>query len=92
MMGEVEIGWMLAREAWGHGYASEAAAAVLPWGFEALGVATIFSWTARINHRSEAVMRRIGMTRDAARDFEHPDLAKDDPLRAHMVYRMQRSA
>src|ERR1700679_1831596 len=57
MMGEVEIGWLLAREAWGHGYASEAAAAVLPWGFEALGVATIFSWTARINHRSEAVMR-----------------------------------
>jgi RimJ/RimL family protein N-acetyltransferase len=90
MMGEVEIGWLLARGAWGHGYASEAAAAVLPWGFKTLGVATIFSWTARINHRSEAVMRRIGMTRAAERDFEHPDLAADDPLRAHVVYRIER--
>jgi RimJ/RimL family protein N-acetyltransferase len=91
MMGEVEIGWLLARDAWGHGYATEAAAAVLPWGFETLGVATIYSWTARINRRSEAVMQRIGMKRAADRDFEHPDLAADDPLRSHVVYVIERA-
>jgi RimJ/RimL family protein N-acetyltransferase len=92
MMGEVEVGWMLARDAWGHGYATEAAAAVLPWGFDALATPTIYSWTAVTNHRSEAIMRRIGMTRAPDRDFEHPDLAADDPLRPHVVYVAKRPA
>jgi RimJ/RimL family protein N-acetyltransferase len=91
MMGEVEIGWMLARGAWGHGYATEAAAAVLPWGFKTLATPTIYSWTAATNHRSEAIMRRIGMTRAANRDFVHPDLAESDPLRPHIVYVVERS-
>jgi RimJ/RimL family protein N-acetyltransferase len=86
MVGKVEIGWLLARDAWGHGYASEAATAILPWGFAMLDVPEIYSWTARINHRSEAVMRRIGMSRAPKYDFEHPDLPLDDPLRAHVVY------
>jgi RimJ/RimL family protein N-acetyltransferase len=86
MAEEVEIGWLLARDAWGNGYATEAAAAVLPWGFETLAAQAIYSWTARTNHRSEAVMQRIGMTRLPERDFEHPGLAQDDPLRPHVVY------
>jgi hypothetical protein len=45
---------------------------------------------AATNHRSEAIMRRIGMTRAADRDFVHPDLAVDDPLRAHVVYVLER--
>jgi RimJ/RimL family protein N-acetyltransferase len=86
----VEIGWGLARDAWGHGYASEAAAAILPWGFETLATPVIYSWTARSNRRSEAVMQRIGMTRRADLDFEHPDLAADHPLRSHVVYEIER--
>ena len=86
MSGEVEVGWSLARNAWGHGYASEAATAMLPWGFETLNVPTIHSWTAAANHRSQAVMRRIGMTRAPHLDFDQPDTAPDDPMRRHVVY------
>ncbi|HXQ12567.1 MAG TPA: GNAT family N-acetyltransferase [Caulobacteraceae bacterium] len=86
MVGKVEIGWMLAPDAWGFGYATEAAAATLPLGFAAHDVAEIYSWTARINHRSEAVMRRIGMSRAPEYDFDHPDLPLGDPLRAHVGY------
>jgi RimJ/RimL family protein N-acetyltransferase len=86
MVGKVEIGWLLARDAWGQGYATEAAASVLPWGFATLDVPAIYSWTTRINRRSEAVMQRIGMVRAPEYDFEHPNLALDDPLRAHVVY------
>lgn len=90
MAGEVEVGWALARDAWGHGYASEAAAAMLPWGFKTLDTPTIYSWTAAPNSRSEAIMRRIGMSRAPERDFDHPDLAADDPLRSHVVYVVKR--
>ncbi len=92
MADEVEIGWGLARDAWGHGYATEAAAAMMPWGFETLATPTIYSWTSAPNHRSEAIMRRIGMIRAPERDFVHPDLAEDDPLRSHVVYVAKRPA
>ncbi len=90
MSGYVEVGWLLARQAWGLGYATEAAAAALAWGFPTLGVDVIHSWTARSNARSEAIMRRIGMTRAPHLDFEHPDLAEDHALRPHVVYLTQR--
>ena len=67
-----EIGWRLARWAWGHGYAGEAAREALRVGFEELGLETIHSWTTRTNSRSEAVMRRIGMERREDLDFDHP--------------------
>jgi RimJ/RimL family protein N-acetyltransferase len=81
-----EIGWRLARPAWGHGYASEAARALLAFGFGDLALAEILAFTAETNARSRAVMERIGMRRDAARDFDHPALAADHPLRRHVVY------
>lgn len=59
----VEVGWRLARSAWGYGYASEAARAALTFGFTAAGVDEIVSMTTRANERSRAVMRKIGMTR-----------------------------
>ena len=68
----VEIGWRLARWAWGHGYASEAAAASLREGFEVFDLVDVYSMTTRTNSPSEAVMRRIGMTRREDLDFEHP--------------------
>ncbi|MEZ0070797.1 GNAT family N-acetyltransferase [Planotetraspora sp. GP83] len=84
----VEIGWRLARAAWGYGYASEAARAVLDDGFGRLRLAEIVSFTATDNLRSQAVMRRIGMTRDAAGDFDHPVLPEGSPLRRHVLYRI----
>ena len=86
---EVEVGWRLARSAWGHGYASEAARASLAFGFAA-GLDAIMSLTATINVRSQAVMKRIGLTYDPGSDFEHPALPEGHPLRPHVVYRITR--
>jgi ribosomal-protein-alanine N-acetyltransferase len=86
----VEIGYRFAVPAWGHGYATEAARAAVAWGFEVLGVGEIASWTAVSNIRSQAVMRRIGMTHDPADDFDHPRLPEGHPLRRHVMYRLRR--
>jgi len=84
----VEIGWRLAPDAWGHGYASEAARAALAAGFDGHDLTRIVSFTPVANTRSQAVMRRIGMTRDPADDFDNPRLAADSPLRTHVLYRI----
>lgn len=67
--GGVEIGWRLARAAWGYGYASEAARASLRHGYETLAFCEVLSFTAPDNLRSQAVMGQIGLRRDPARDF-----------------------
>lgn len=90
MAGSTELGWRLARNAWGAGYASEGAAAALAWGFANLDLAEIVAFTADANARSAAVMRRIGMTRAAERDFDHPALAEGHLLRRHVVYVAER--
>lgn len=87
----VEIGWRLIVDAWGKGYASEAARAWLGFGFETLGLSEIVSFTAAINLRSQAVMQRIGMVHDRNGDFDHPVLAPGHPLERHVLYRMRRS-
>jgi RimJ/RimL family protein N-acetyltransferase len=87
----VEIGWRLARSAWGQGYATEAAKASLAFGFEQAGIGEIVSFTSTANARSQAVMRRLGMTRNPADDFDHPDLAQGHPLRRHVLYRIAAS-
>lgn len=69
----VEIGWRLATWAWGRGYASEAAQCVLGAAFERFGLSEVFSFTTESNLRSEAVMQRIGMSRRADLDFDHPN-------------------
>jgi RimJ/RimL family protein N-acetyltransferase len=86
----VEIGWRLAVEQWGCGYATEAARAVRAFGFEALGLDEIVSFTAVGNVRSRRVMEKIGMSRDPADDFDHPALPERHPLRRHVLYRMVR--
>lgn len=82
----VEIGWRFHPEAWGQGYATESAKAALTYGFATLKLPEIIAFTARTNLASQSVMRRIGMSHDPARDFDHPRLAEDDPLRAHVIY------
>lgn len=85
----VEVGWRFARSAWGHGWATEAATASLEAAFGPLALPEVLSFTATTNARSEAVMRRIGMTRAAT--FEHPRLPDRHPLRTHVLYRAERS-
>jgi RimJ/RimL family protein N-acetyltransferase len=83
----VEVGWRLARESWGHGYATEAARAAARFGLQELGLEEIVSFTTVGNERSRAVMRRLGMTHDPAEDFDHPRVP-DGPLRRHVLYRL----
>ena len=87
----VEVGWRLAREAWGHGYATEAGAAALEFAFEVLELDEVVSITTAGNVRSQAVMRRLGMTRDPADDFEQPHLPRGDPLRPAVLHRLSRA-
>lgn len=84
--GEVEIGWRLRRDAWGQGYAFEAARASRDHGFLYLGLPHLFAFTVQANTRSWRLMERIGMTRLDNLAFDHPALAVDDPLRPHIVY------
>ncbi|HEY2049530.1 MAG TPA: GNAT family N-acetyltransferase [Caulobacteraceae bacterium] len=91
LAGEVEIEWRLARAAWGVGYATEAAGEVARYGFGELGLETIVAFTAVSNHRSRAVMERLGFERQPWRDFDHPNLALDHPLRRHVVYALSRN-
>jgi RimJ/RimL family protein N-acetyltransferase len=86
----VEIGWRLAREHWGQGYATEAALAALDFGFGSSGLAEIVAMTVATNSRSRRVMERLGMRHDAADDFDHPHLAEGHPLRRHVLYRSRR--
>jgi ribosomal-protein-alanine N-acetyltransferase len=84
----VEIGWRLARSAWGHGYATEAARAALEFGFEEVGLDEIVAFTTAANRRSRAVMERLGMSHDPGDDFEHPSLPPGHPQRPHVLYRL----
>lgn len=84
----VEVGWRLARSAWGRGYATEAARAALAFGFEQAGLDEIVSLTTVGNRRSRAVMERLGMTHDPAGDFDHPGIPVGHPQRRHVLYRL----
>jgi len=85
----IEIGWRLARWAWGHGLASEGARLALDHGFGALALPQIVSFTTAANERSRRVMERLGMQRNPADDFDHPRLT-GHPLRRHVLYRLNR--
>lgn len=80
----VEAGWRLARWAWGRGYATEAARAVLEYGFGTLGLDEILAVAAAGNVRSHAVMKRLGMAYD--REFDDPN--EPPHLRRSVLYRL----
>ena len=86
----VEIGWRLFPEHWGRGYATEAAAAALTFGFDAQALPEIVAFTVPANLPSRRVMERLGMTRSPADDFDHPLLPPDSPLRRHVTYVMRK--
>lgn len=85
----VEIGWRLARAAWGKGYASEAARRALAFAFTELPLQAVDSFTAIGNSRSIAVMERIGMSK-CDMTFLHPRVPEDSTLREHVLYRITR--
>jgi RimJ/RimL family protein N-acetyltransferase len=83
----IEIGWRLANQYWGHGYATEAAKAVKHFAFNTVGLFEIVSFTTPKNLQSQRVMEKIGLIRDSRDDFEHPNKLKGDPLRMQVLYR-----
>jgi RimJ/RimL family protein N-acetyltransferase len=88
----LEVGWRLAPSTWGQGYASEAARAAVAWGFANRDAPEIVAVTAVSNLASQAVMRRVGMTPEPWRDFDHPKLAESHPLRRHVTWSVKRPA
>jgi RimJ/RimL family protein N-acetyltransferase len=88
--GEVEIGWRLREDAWGQGYAREAAEGTLAWGWANLDVSQIVAITVPANRRSRGLMERLGMVRRADLDFAHPGFAPDHPLSGHITYVIDR--
>jgi RimJ/RimL family protein N-acetyltransferase len=88
----VEIGWRLPREAWGQGYASEAAAAAAAFALDMLQLDELVAITSPDNLPSRRVMTRIGMQHDTEGDFAHPAIAADHPLNRQVLYRLHRAA
>lgn len=87
-MPAVEIGWRLTRNAWRQGYATEAAQAAMQFAFEDLDLPELVSMTVPDNAPSQAVMKRLGFTHNAADDFEHPRVEEGSKFKHHVLYRL----
>ena len=83
----VEVAWRLAKPYWGKGYATEAAIASLNYASNVLKLTQVVSFTATINTRSQAVMRKIGMNTDGY-EFYHPGVSSDSQLCRHILYKI----
>jgi len=86
-----EVGWRLARWAWGRGYATEAGRASVQYAFGELEVPEVVSITTTSNLPSQAVMRRLGMRHHADRDFDNPRVPEGSPLRRHVLFGIDRT-
>ena len=84
----VEIGWRLAKQFWGKGYATEAAKAGLAFAFDELQLDKVVSFAVTANRRSRNVMTRIGMEHMPHHDFNHPGVNPESPLSRHAFYRI----
>lgn len=88
----LEIGWRVGEAHWRRGYAREAAEASLAWGFAHTTRDRILAWTVPANRPSRGLMARLGMTRRPELDFDHPRFPAGHPVRAHVVYGIERPA
>jgi RimJ/RimL family protein N-acetyltransferase len=88
----IDIGWTLARDVWGRGYATEGAIAALDFAFDELQLNEVVAHTTQLNERSQAVMRRLGMTHDPNDDFDAPWYEVGHPRRRFVLYRMKCSS
>ena len=91
-MGKAELGWRMATDCWGAGYATEAARMTLAWLFANRDDDTAYAITNADNRASRAVMERIGMRYLEGGDFDHPKVPEGDPLRPHVTYCITRAA
>lgn len=88
--GAIEIGWRLATRYWGHGYVTEAAWQLIKYGGETLALRSIYAFAVHNNHRSIAVMRRLGMHYMPGHDFDHPKVPDTHPrLKRHVLFRAE---
>ncbi|MES2583602.1 MAG: GNAT family N-acetyltransferase [Pseudomonadota bacterium] len=87
-MPAVEIGWRLAPNTWGQGYATEGAAAALHFAFTQLELPQVVAMSVPGNSPSHRVMERIGMVRDAEADFDHLRVPDGSPLKRHILHRI----
>ena len=88
----VEIGWRLAFNHWGKGYATEGALAALQYGFNTLNLEEVVAYTAAQNKRSRRVMEKIGMHHDPQDDFDHPEIPEGHRLKRCVLYRIEKDA
>ena len=86
----VEIGWRIAFEHWGNGYATEGARAVLEFAFTELTLREVVSFTVTANLRSRRVMERIGMK--FIEEFDHPSLPEGHLLKRHVLYAITKAS
>jgi ribosomal-protein-alanine N-acetyltransferase len=84
----VEVGWRLARAAWGRGWASTAAMEALRFAFGELGLDEVVSFTTPANEPSRRVMEKLGLAHAAGDDFDHPGFLDDERIRRHVLYRI----
>lgn len=83
----VEIGWRLASEWWGKGFATEGAQAVMSFAENSLRIDEVVSQTSTVNLRSQRVMQKLDMVRDPAEDFDHPLVPSDHVVCRHVLFR-----
>ncbi len=86
----VEIGWRVSYNQWGKEYATEAAKAIIEWGFSHLNLNEIVAMTVPQNNRSRRVMEKVGMLYDKEGDFENPRIPLGHQLRQHVLYRIRK--
>jgi RimJ/RimL family protein N-acetyltransferase len=84
--GEVEIGWRLREDAWGKGYAKEAAIASLDLAFDRFEAAKVVAITAAQNEPSQGLMKRLGMARREELDFVDERFPADGPVNPQVVF------
>jgi RimJ/RimL family protein N-acetyltransferase len=90
--GEIEIGWLIARDHWGRGFAREAAAASLASAWQRPDAHRVTAIVSSVNFPSQKVAVSLGMERIAELDFIYPALDSKDPLAAMQTFATGRPA
>lgn len=90
--GRVEVGWRLAFDTWGQGFAREAATAAIDWAFAHLPDDDVWAITVNDNANSWGLMERLGMQRHEDMGFDHPNVPEGSPLKPHVTYSIDRTS
>lgn len=87
----VEIGWRLSSKHWNHGYATEAAKAVLDYAFNERKLDEVVSFTSVLNKPSIRIMQKMGLHTSSEDDFDNPNVPAGSPLVKHVLYKLKRT-